>query len=144
METAIKISRVLAIAFVVAWFFFGGISHFTNAEFFLAIMPPYLPYHLELVWISGVFEVLGAIGLIIPRTRLAAGIGLIVLTIAVTPANIHMAMNPDLFPDATAAGLYGRLAFQVFFLWLIWFSTGGVRAAMKGAETVAPDDHPMT
>jgi uncharacterized membrane protein len=132
METATKIFRVLAIAFVVAWFLFGGVTHFTNAEFFLTMMPPYLPFHLEIVWISGAFEVLGAIGLLLARTRLAAGIGLIVLTIAVTPANVYMAMNPDLFPDANVTALYGRLAFQVFFLWLIWFSTGGVRAARRG------------
>ena len=129
METATKIFRVLAISFVVAWFLIGGVTHFTNAEAFLAIMPPYLPYHLEIVWVSGAFEVLGAIGLLLARTRLAAGIGLIVLTIAVTPANVYMAMNPDLFPDMGVTALYGRLAFQVFFLWLIWFSTGGVRAA---------------
>ena len=93
--------------------------------------------HLELVWISGVLEILGTIGLVLPRTRLAAGIFLILLTLAVTPANVHMAMNPELFPDATEQALYGRLAFQVFFLWLIWFSTGGVRAARKERQPEA-------
>ena len=139
MEKAVKISRALAITFVAAWFLFGGISHFTNAEFFVAIMPPYLPYHLELVWISGVLEVIGAIALVVPRTRVEAGIGLILLTIAVTPANIHMAMNPELFPDADVTGLYGRLVFQVIFLWIIWFSMGGARAARRAGKDVQPN-----
>ena len=136
MDTVVKIARALAIAFVAAWFLFGGIAHFTNADFFVAIMPPYLPWHLELVWLSGALEIAGAIGLLIPRTRLYAGVFLILLTLAVTPANIHMAVNPELFPDATKQALYGRLVFQVFFLWLIWFSTGGVRAARREEEAV--------
>ena len=81
-----KIARAGAILLVAAYFLFGGISHFTNPDFFVAIMPPYLPYHLEIVWISGAFEVLGAIGLLLPQTRLLAGYGLIALTLAVTPA----------------------------------------------------------
>jgi len=91
-------------------------------------MPPYLPYHLELVWVSGGFEILGATGLLLNRTRLLAGYGLIALTIAVTPANIHMAMNPDLFPDVSETLLYLRLVLQVLLLWLIWFSFSNERA----------------
>jgi uncharacterized membrane protein len=138
METALKIARGLAIAFVAAWFLGGGVAHFTDADFFVSIMPPYLPWHLELVWISGVMEIVGAITLLVPKTRFYGGIFLIFITLGVTPANIHMAMNPELVPDATEAALYGRLVFQVFFLWLIWFSTGGARAARSArAESVA-------
>ena len=128
-----KVARFFAIILVAIYFGGGGVKHFTDPEFFLVIMPPYLPYHLELVWISGFFEVVGAIGLLIPRTRLLAGLGLIVLTLAVTPANIHMAMNPEMFPDVSVSLLYGRLVLQVFLLWLIWFSTGGVRERRRGA-----------
>lgn len=129
-----KIGRAGAILLVAAYFLFGGITHFTNPDFFVAIMPPYLPYHLEIVWVSGAFEILGAIGLLLPQTRLLAGYGLIALTLAVTPANVHMAMNPDLFPDVEVSFLYGRLVAQVFLLWLIWFSFGGARQARRAAK----------
>lgn len=137
MQTITRLFRFLAIMIITAYFLIGGITHFTNPDFFVAIMPPYLPYHLEIVWISGAFEILGAIGLLVPKTRVMAGYGLIALTIAVTPANIHMAMNPDLFPDAAVGMLYGRLVAQLFLLWLIWFSFGGPRAARREAMALS-------
>ena len=85
---------------VIALFFLGvGIHHFTGPELYLAIMPPYLPWHLELVYISGVFEILGGIGLVIPSLRRRAAWGLIALLIAVYPANIHMLVNEIYLPD---------------------------------------------
>lgn len=131
MQTLLKILRIAAVILVALYFLIGGVTHFTSPEFFVAIMPPYLPYHLEIVWISGVFEILGGLGLLIPRTRLLAGYGLIALTIAVSPANIHMAMNPNLFPDVSSALLYFRLVLQLFLLWLIWFSFGAERGARR-------------
>ncbi len=107
---------LLSFAFVA-----GGVNHFVNPEFYIAIMPPYLPAHSELVLISGVFEVLGGIGVLIPRARSLAGWGLIALLVAVFPANLYMALNPELFSDATPAALYGRLPFQLVFLaWTYW------------------------
>ncbi len=70
-----------------------GTMHFVNPGFFLSIMPPYLPYHLELVYISGVFEILGGLGVLITPLRKWAGYGLIALLIAVFPANIQMLIN---------------------------------------------------
>ena len=113
----------LGLAIVFSWFMFGGIGHFTNADFFVAIMPPYLPWHLEAVYISGVFEILGAIGILIPRCRQLAGNCLLVLVVAVTPANIHMWMNPQLFPDVPEAFLSIRLGVQILLLACIWWST---------------------
>jgi len=126
--------RSIAILLVAAFFLLGGINHFINPDFFVSIMPPYLPYHLEIVWISGAFEILGALGLLLPRARLMAGYGLIALTIAVTPANIHMALNPELFPDVPLVALYVRLVLQVLLLWLIWYSFGEARAARRAAS----------
>ena len=80
-----------------AFFMTAGIAHFAASEFFVAIMPPYLPLHLELVYLSGVCEVCGAVGILWTRTRKAAGVGLITLTVAVFPANLHMALHPDQF-----------------------------------------------
>ena len=115
----------LTIAFI--WFMFGGISHFTNPDFFVAIMPPYLPWHLEIVYLSGILEILFAAMLIPPGTRQLAGNLLIVLTLAVTPANIHMWLNPELFPDVEPLLLALRLVVQVMLIAVIWWSTRNVR-----------------
>jgi uncharacterized membrane protein len=118
-----RILKYIGLAIVFTWFMGGGVSHFTDAQFFLDIMPSWLPWHAALVYISGVFEILGAIGILIPRTRLWAGYGLFALTIAVTPVNIHMWLNPELFPDVTEVFLSIRLVVQVLLLACIWWST---------------------
>lgn len=112
----------LVLAFVFSWFFFGGIGHFVVTDFFVSIVPPYIPWPLAAVYVSGVFELLGAFGLLLPQTRRLAGAGLFLLTLAVTPANIHMWLHPELFPDFPAV-LYGiRLVIQVGLLWAIWWA----------------------
>ena len=67
-----------------------GIKHFIDPNFFLAIVPPYLPYHLELVYISGLFEILFGIMILFPKYRYWGSVGLILLLIAVFPANIYL------------------------------------------------------
>ena len=101
-----------------AFFINVGVDHFVNPEFYLSIMPPAFPLHLEAVYISGFFEVLGGLGVLIPRLRKIAGWGLVALLVAVYPANIYMAITPEAFPEASVALLYVRLAFQfLFFYW---------------------------
>lgn len=109
---------VLAAAFVLA-----GINHFLSPQFYLQIMPPVLPAHLFLVYLSGVLEILFGILLAIPKfSRLAAWL-IIALLIAVFPANIYMAMNPQLFPDISQTALYIRLPLQfVLIAWAFWFT----------------------
>ena len=118
----INILRNLTLGLLGIAFMAVGITHFTNEEFFVAIMPPYLPWHRELVYISGVFEILGGAGLLIPRLRTIAGWGLIALMIAVFPANIHMAMNPDQFPDVSTTALYLRLPMQFVMIGIVWWA----------------------
>jgi uncharacterized membrane protein len=77
--------RILGILFIAA-----GVMHFIVPSFYVAIMPPYLPSHRTLVYLSGVAEVLGGVGVLLPSTRRLAGWGLILLLLAVFPANIHM------------------------------------------------------
>jgi uncharacterized membrane protein len=115
----------LGLAFVFLWFMIGGIAHFTNTEFFATIMPPYIDigYHTGIVYISGVFEILGAIGILIPSLRQWAGNGLLLLVVAVSPANIHMWLHPELFPDVPPVFLSIRLVVQVLLLLLIWWCT---------------------
>jgi uncharacterized membrane protein len=115
--------KIVGMAFVFLWFMGGGVMHFISPEFFLAIMPPSLPYHEAAVAISGVFEIIGAVGLLFQRTRRMAGIGLFFLTLAVSPANIYMSLNPELFPDVSDLALTLRLVMQVLLLACIWWST---------------------
>ena len=104
-----------------AAFIFAGVNHFLNPDFFVAIMPPYLPLHLELVLLSGVFEILGGVAVLVPGVRSLAGWGLILLLLAVFPANLHMALNPELFPDVSSSALYLRLPLQIVFIaWAYW------------------------
>jgi uncharacterized membrane protein len=116
-----RIFVLLAAVFYVA----AGVLHFTKTGFYLKIMPPYIPWPLTMVYISGICEVLGGVGLLIPHTRRIAAWGLVALLIAVFPANLYMATNPV---EAGAAGLpavvrWGRLPVQlVFILWLLWCS----------------------
>ena len=114
-----RIALILASAFYIG----AGILHFTKTAFYLKIMPPYIPWHLAMVQISGVCEILGGLGLLIPPVRRAAAWGLVALLIAVFPANVYMVTNPV----AAGAGslsplmLWGRLPLQlVFIVWVLW------------------------
>ena len=122
--------------FVSALFLTSGVSHFLLTRFFVAIMPPYLPLPYAAVYVSRIFEIIGAIGLLLPAHRYAAGIGLFVLTILVTPANIHMALNPELFPAFSKSLLYWRLVAQVGLLALIY-----AVAIRRPQRRTQPDAH---
>jgi uncharacterized membrane protein len=79
--------------FLSALFVFAGLMHFVIPDRYMGIMPPWIPYPLQMVYLTGVAEMLGGIGLLIPLVRKAAGIGLIALLIAVFPANVQMLAN---------------------------------------------------
>lgn len=111
-------ARVVALAFVFLWFLIGGAAHFLATELEMRIVPPFIPWPREAVLVSGVFELLGAAGLLLRPTRRAAGIGLFVLTVAVTPAHIYMLQRPDLF-DVPYWALVLRLPVQAALLALI-------------------------
>ena len=104
---------------VFIWFFIGGIGHFVSPQFFEKIVPPWVPDAHLAVLISGLFELLGALGLLLHRTRSAAAIGLFFLTIAVTPANIYMLQHANEFSAVPYWLLVARLALQIFLLWCI-------------------------
>ncbi len=110
---------VLAVFFIAA-----GVAHFRRTDWYLRIMPPYLPWHLELVYLSGAFEILGGVGMLVRPLRRAAGWGLIALLVAVFPANVQM------FVDALAErgwtwftiGALARLPLQVPLVLWVWWS----------------------
>jgi uncharacterized membrane protein len=107
---------------VFLWFFVGGIAHFVATDLEMTIVPPYLPNPRMLVLLSGVCELLGALGILLRATRRAAGAALILLTIAVTPANIYMLQQGDLF-NIPYWILIVRLPLQAALLALIAWAT---------------------
>lgn len=121
--------RRAGLAVVFLWFAIGGVAHFSATELEMTIVPPGLPWPREIVWVSGAFELLGAAGLLWRPTRRAAGIGLFVLTLAVTPAHFYMLQHPERFAVPVWA-LWLRLPIQVALLTLIVWSTAreGVRS----------------
>ena len=119
LSVAQRIALVLASIFYI----FAGSLHFIRPEFYLKIMPPYIPWHLGMVYVSGFFEILGGLGLLIPRTRRAAAWGLVALLIAVFPANLYMATNPVETGAASLAPIlrWGRLPLQLpLVAWVLW------------------------
>lgn len=108
---------------VVLWFGIGGVAHFVAADLFASTIPPFLPWALQAVYITGALELLGAVGLMWPPSRRAAGWGLIALTVCVTPANVYMWLHPELFPRIPPAALLWRLPLQVVLLAVIAFGS---------------------
>lgn len=117
-----SLPRRLALLGLALFFVAAGLNHFVMTEFYLSIMPPYLPAPLALVYLSGVFEVLGGLAVLLPATRSLAGWGLILLLWAVYPANVHMALHPETYADfLPPAMLYARLPLQfVAMAWSYW------------------------
>ena len=109
--------RKLVLFGLATFFIYFGLDHFINPDFYLSIMPPAFPLHSEAVYISGFFEVLGGVCVLIPRLRKIAGWGLVALLVAVYPANIYMAITPEAFPDLSISLLYGRLPLQFIFIY---------------------------
>ena len=125
-------TRRIGLAVVFLWFAVGGVAHFALTDLEMRIVPPWMPWPRAAVLVSGVFELLGAAGLLWRPTRRAAGWGLFALTLAVTPAHVYMLQRPDLF-DVPVWALVARLPVQVLLLALIAWSTAPRKTP---AETV--------
>jgi uncharacterized membrane protein len=136
------LTKSAAIAFVFIWFLLGGLGHFVTTSFFVGIVPPYIPWPELAVYVSGVFELLGAAGLLLPRWRRSAGLGLFLLTLCVTPANVHMWLHPERFPlmpqPWLSLVLSFRLLVQAFLLFCIWW--GPIRQPAAPTATAGRAD----
>jgi uncharacterized membrane protein len=105
----------LAVLYVAA-----GACHFIVTRAYVRIMPDYLPAHRELVLLSGAAEIAAGVGLLMPQTRRTAAWGIILLLIAVFPANLWMAQHPEHFPSIPLWVLWLRLPLQLPLLWWAW------------------------
>ncbi len=122
-HAAPSMGKKIGLGVVFLWFFLGGIAHFAATDIEMRIVPPWVPWPREVVLLTGVFELLGAVGVLWRPSRRAAGWGLIALTIAVTPANVFMLQHAADFPDVPYWALIARLPLQVALLALIAWCT---------------------
>ena len=98
-----------------------GVKHFVEPEWFLQIMPPQFPNHLEAVYLSGFFELLFGFMLINPQTRFLAGWGIIFVMITVFPANLYLAVSDGEVMGISKELAWGRLPFQYVFIGLAYW-----------------------
>ena len=104
-------------------FALAGANHFIHTEFYVSIMPPYLPWHTALVYISGAAEIMLGLALLFRRVERPAAWSMIALMIAVMPVHIQMAIHPELYPDYSQAALWARLLAQGMLIGLVfWFT----------------------
>ena len=104
-----------------AFFILAGWNHFRDPALYLSMMPPYLPKPELLNIISGLGEIAGGIGVLIPRFRRPAAWGLIALLVAIFPANLHLAINGWSGRNLASWILWARLPFQLLFIgWVYW------------------------
>ena len=113
--------KLITIYLMSLFYILGGIKHFTNVDWYMKIMPPYLLYHKELVYLSGAFEIILGIMLLFEQTRFLAGWGLILLLISVFPANIYLAQTNGAAMNTSPALAWGRLPFQAVFIGLAYW-----------------------
>lgn len=126
------IMRWLLAAFYLA----AGIVHLRAPDAFLAIMPGWVPAPREIILATGVAELAGAIGLLIPRLRRAAGIGLALYAVCVFPANIKHALEGIVIPSLPSSWWYHgpRLAFQPVLVWWALFCAGVIDWPMRRSD----------
>ena len=118
-----KLQKSILIVISSIFYTIIGIKHFIELDYFLSIIPPYLPFHIELVYISGFFEILFGLMILFPKYRYYGSIGLILLLIAVFPANIYLAQSKEA-QEAIGASqqiVIWRLPIQGILIWIAYW-----------------------
>ena len=120
------------------FFVLAGAMHFVKPRAYRQIVPQYVPAPDAVVYLSGVAEAVGGIGLMIPATRARARWWLVATLLAIFPANLHMAQHPEQYPKIPggARSLKLRLPFQaVFIAWVLVSGQSLAAAAVDQAST---------
>lgn len=119
-------SRRRSRSLLAAFFVGSGVNHFLQRRFYEMIVPPSLQDRAkQVVDVSGVAEIAGGVGVLLPRTRRLSGVGLIALLAAVFPANLYMARSPERFHKIPRWALYVRLPLQPMMMLWAWRVTRG-------------------
>lgn len=121
-----SLTKRILLWIMAAFYIFAGVMHFVRPDYYMPMMPPYLPWHAALVFLSGVAELVLGVAVLIPALRNWAAWGIVLLLIAIFPANLHIALhNVAVFGAAEGAGAMNwvRLPFQlVLILWAWWYT----------------------
>ena len=118
---------------LVIMFLFTGFSHFSSLKHdFAAMIPAPLPNGLWVIYLTGLFEIAGAVGLLIPRTRKLAGICLVLLLIGLFSANVNAALNEIPLRGEAATPLWIRTPMQLLYIGMVWWTS--IKAHPNGAE----------
>src|ERR671913_787167 len=113
---------------LVIMFLFTGLSHFSSLKHdFAAMIPNPLPGDLWVIYLTGVFEIAGAVGLLIPRTRRLAGICLVLLLVALLPANVNAIINGIPLGGNAPTPLWVRAPMQLLYIGMVWWTSIGER-----------------
>jgi len=107
----------------------AGVNHFVSPAFYVAIMPPYIPWHLEMVWLSGVAEIVLGVGVLIPKTRRVAGWLILAMLAVFMTVHVHMLTAPEgTFDEVPRWALWLRIPMQgVLALWAWWVTKPDAR-----------------
>jgi len=104
-------------------FVMAGVNHFVQPGFYVRLMPPYLPWHLSLVYASGVVEIALGVALVVPKVSKRAAWGIIGLLVIFLTVHVHMLVHAEEFPKVHVSLLWGRLALQgLLITWAYWFT----------------------
>ena len=129
--------KLASLSLMALFYVFAGYNHFANPAFYLRMMPPYIPAHEAMVFLSGVAEVALGVALLIPQLRVYAAWGVIALLIAVFPANLYMATANITLGNAPSWTLWARLPFQGVFIAWAWWHTRDASAAQSASAGAA-------
>lgn len=122
MNPLIKKKIKLITIFIMSLFYIlVGLNHFQQPEWYAQIVPPPIPYKIELVYLSGFFEILFGVLILFKKLRFIIGWSLIALLIAVYPANIYLALTNGQAIQTTPLIAWGRLPFQFLFIYLAYW-----------------------
>lgn len=130
-----NIARIVLKYLLVAFFVLGGINHFLRPDFYLNIMPQWIPAHSFLVALSGATEIVAGVMLAIPRTSRWGAWFIIAHLVVFFAVHIDMIVNAERYPDMSAAALWVRLVMQFVFIgwaWLFTRETGIARGRYEG------------
>ena len=109
---------------LVIMFLFTGTSHFTSMKYdFAAMIPDPMPDGLWVIYLTGVFEIAGAIGLLLPQTRRLAGICLVLLLVAMFSANVNAALNEIPLGGQDPTPLWLRTPMQLLYIGMVWWAS---------------------
>ena len=119
----------------------GGINHFINKDILIKMIPPYIPFNDELViYITGAFQLLLGVSIVIPKYYKLASKGIMLFLIVVFPSLIYVSRYPDVFPNMSKEAIYFSVPIQLLFFGLAWWMSG-VHSPMYYINNLISDDH---